>query len=1353
MINPVRKLILFFTYILFVAAVSATCVAGTKYPIRYLGIEQGLSNNAVTSVYQDQYGFIWLGTYDGLNRYDGTKFKIFRNIWGDETSLKDNHIIALSGVKDKIFIGTQRGLIYYNYQDAKFYPVSFKNKQGKSQPINSNINALITTKVGDVYVATENNGLLVYSGANGDCKQLFTADLKSTYNVQALTADAGNSIWLFIKDTGVCKLENGKIRVINRSLKSATCLLSGNDKKLWIGTENGLFSYNHPQDFLSRFDESREKLSSQNIFDIKQDKSSLIWIGTNGGGVNVLDPGTKKINYILPGQQRGSLESGAVNAIYEDRNSRKWIATLRGGVNIIDNKPEIFPVYRHDPFNNNSVVNNFILSFCEDKKDNIWIGTDGGGLSYWNPAAGKFTNYTHTSQPNSLVSNFVTSVAEDYTGQIWVATFSGGIDAFDNSRHSFKHYDCYNPVTKRFDSNLWKLFEDSRHNLWAGTTRGGALYKYNRQADRFELFDHRLTNIHTIFEDKAGRLWAGNYSQLIRIDIQNRKHQYIHVGHAIRSITGDDNNILWLGSEGGGLLKFDCAKKRFTRYTQVNGLPSNTILNILIDNKGVLWCSTYSGLTRFDPATGQFKNFDVSDGLQSNQFNYNAGLKLKNGALMFGGINGFNIFYPDSISYAVSYPEIKITGLKINNKLIEGSSPYTDYSSVVELRKIQVPYDDATIAIDYASLEYSRPDKINYAYFLEGWDHGWNAVGNLKTAYYTRLNEGHYTLHIKATDTNGSWNSRQLIVDIIVLPPWYRTWWAYLIYTGIFAALVYSFLLYRTRQSNLKYEIEIANLKMEREKELNERKLSFFTNISHEFRTPLTLIINPIKDLLKQRGDKDNSELNLIYRNARRLLRLVDQLLLFRKIESENDSLKMTCINLCALCNDVYLSFVHQAKLKSIEYEFNCPDEDIQINADRDKIEIALFNLLSNAFKFTPEGGKVIMTITGVGDRANIQISDTGCGIDTSTGDKIFEKFYQTKDKSLKTGFGIGLYLVKTFIESHEGEISHTINEQGGTTFNIVLQKAQDPAAEIDNSEKSELIDELFQDDYNDKAPDDEPYNLELLISDRQAILIIDDNDEIRAYIKSIFKDNYKIYQAVNGSEGLEQIRRFLPDIVISDIMMQGIDGIELCRVIKQDSSLSHIPVILLTGDATPGLKLKGIEVGAIDFVSKPFEKDLLVARVQGILRNKTELQNYFYNEITLKYNTRNISEHHKEFLYKCVSIIENNLSDPNFDVQTIAKEMGTSYSSLFKKVKSISGQSVTSFIRFVRLRKAAEIMINTNCNVNEAALNAGFNDIKYFREHFTRLFGIKPSEFIKKHRTAFHKTYLVEKYYKYTEK
>jgi CheY-like chemotaxis protein/AraC-like DNA-binding protein/anti-sigma regulatory factor (Ser/Thr protein kinase) len=544
--------------------------------------------------------------------------------------------------------------------------------------------------------------------------------------------------------------------------------------------------------------------------------------------------------------------------------------------------------------------------------------------------------------------------------------------------------------------------------------------------------------------------------------------------------------------------------------------------------------------------------------------------------------------------------------------------------------------------------------------------------------------------------------------------------------------------------------VKVAHIESEKEKELHEKKLSFFTNISHEFRTPLTLIINLIKDIhYSGAGNVDPQDLNTINRNAKRLLSLVDQLLLFRRADAGAEELKITRVDVNSLCKEVYLCFIHQAKTKQIELAYEAADDTVEIFGDREKIEIVVFNLVANAIKFTDNGGRIALKIAQDEQGVEITVEDTGCGIPDSAGDKLFNKFYQEYnfDQPTKGGLGIGLYLVKNYVEALGGEISYVSQVNEGTTFRLRFLKGTDHFAGQYISDAaadgSVLLMEIIEDKLEEISAEIKKEDIPdgTILSEKKAMLIIEDNREICDYIKQVFKADYSVYEAADGDQGLKMVSELMPDIVISDVMMPGIDGIELCRRIKENPELNHIPVILLTASTSPEVRLKGIEGGADDYVNKPFEKDILVARVKGILKTRNNLQKYFFNEITLnKSNNLKISQEYKDFLQRCIAIVEAHINDPEFSIKTIADEIGMSHSNLYRKIKSISGQSATAFIRFIRLRKAAEILLTTDSTVYQAAYSVGLTDLKYFREQFSKLFGLNPSEYIKKFRTPFHK-------------
>ncbi len=787
------------------------------------------------------------------------------------------------------------------------------------------------------------------------------------------------------------------------------------------------------------------------------------------------------------------------------------------------------------------------------------------------------------------------------------------------------------------------------------------------------------------------------------------------------------------------------------RYSSVDGLCNNAVLNIEEDATGFLWLSTFNGLSKFDPVTGRFKNFYESDGLQSSQFSYNASYKLRSGELLYGGINGFNVFVPEKITNRTFTPPLHITNILINNKTASEAGNYIKEAGNSGISELRIPFKEAVLSFEFTALEYTSPEKISYAYYLDGWDKNWNYPGNIHNINYNNISEGSYKLRIKSTNANGDWSNAETVLTITILPPWYRSILAYLLYILITGSLVYTFYRYRLKQAQLHYKVKLTELNAEKEKEINEKRQSFFTNITHEFRTPLTLIINPLKDLLKQGERKEEKEeLNAVYRNARRLLSLVDQLLLFRKTESETGKLQASPLNIYDVCHDAYLYFKQQAKTRHILYEFIAPNNSVELFADKAKLEIVFYNLLSNAFKYTADGGRISCSVIETDLQVAVTITDNGRGVPQYVGKRIFDKFYQVNevDMPVKPGFGIGLYLVKQMVEEHKGIISYRSAAGEGTTFTVLLQKGKEHFDASQISIKAQQNESLLLGEINEgiepltAAPKQSTDGLESVVSEKLSILLVDDNDQIRSYLVKVFAANYITYEANSAEKGLTLAKEMMPDVIISDVVMEEMTGIDFCKLVKENASLSHIPFILITGSSSNEQKLRGIEYGADDFITKPFETDMLVAKVQSLIKKQENLQKYFYNEITHQQHSLNISGEFKEFLEACIEVVERNLDKDDFTIQVLASEMGMSHSKLYKKIKTISGQSANAFIRFIRLRKAAELFINSDYNINETAFYVGIKDIKYFREQFTKTFGMKPSEYIEKYRKNLGKNY-----------
>jgi signal transduction histidine kinase/ligand-binding sensor domain-containing protein/DNA-binding response OmpR family regulator len=1366
-------------FILICCLLALRVAANDGLPLTYLGIEQGLSNNTVRSIFQDSKGFMWFGTFDGLNRYDGYSFKVFRNTFNDSNSLVNNFVHAVNeDAGGNIWAGTNKGLSIYAAATEQFSLLKYRpHGANATRPLTTEIKDIQRSADGTMLVSSLIDGLIIAlpGGTAWQVPLVVHDTIYTQYAAGTIRIDAQKRVWVFVISIGLCRYDpdTRQLKLVNDQLKAAFHFLPDGES-LWVGTNNGIYSYNTRTNTYARALNTYDpELATDKVAGFAIDRQHRLWMVTKGNGVKFFDPATRQVTHLIADGRLNSISNENFNAVLEDREGRIWLGSQRGGINVIDRQKDRFATIAHDPLNTNSLVNNYVFAFYEMEDGRIWVGSEFGGISLWDRRNNQFTNFKYNPHNTAGISNnFITSIQQDHEGDVWIATYWGGINRYNRSNNTFTRYKCLNPAYNNQENKMgYQLLVDKSGTLWATTLQEGgmkgALYRYNKQQDRFEAFDTRLSELFALKEDSKGRLWSGNLSQLIRIDHINKQHQYYNIGNTIRSIVEDSVGHLWIGTEGGGLVLFDPAGGQImTRYTTAEGLCNNTVLNILPDRQGNLWMSTSNGVSRFHIATGAFRNYYQGDGLQSNQFNPNAGLALRSGELMFGGIKGFNIFHPEKILSTAKPVQVFLTGITVDGLPV----PATTH--------IKVPYNKAVFAFQYVVPEYSTPDKINYAYYMEGWDRGWNQAGNQRSASYTHLSEGNYTFRVKNTNTDGVWNPQEVTLHITVLPPWYRTWFAWLLYVGAAVTLVYTWWRYRNRQIRLKYEVAIAHLdaenkrselereRAEREKEqvlnerertINEKKLNFFTNISHEFRTPLTLIINPLKDLLGRKQEEQappDGELHTVYRNARRMLSLVDQLLLFRKAESGMDKIRPARQDVCTLAKEVYLCFVQQAKTRKMSYNFDYQCEQPELYADREKLEIILYNLLSNAIKYTPEGGSITLQISETPSEVIFRVQDNGIGINKEAGEQLFEKFYRASGKAItaQQGFGIGLYLVKHFTAQHKGHIAWESKEGEGTTFILSLLKGTqhfDPEVILEQAPASPmLLEELAPDDMPERQEEDittgngEP--LEAIVSEKKAILLIDDDDQILQYLSGLFRNTYQVFQASDGEDGLKLARKHLPDLVISDVQMQGMNGIELCRHIKEEEALQHIPVILLTASTATDVRLKGVEGGADDYITKPFDKDILVARVASLLKARTILQHYFYNAITLRSTDQKVSREYKEFLERCIAIVESHLEDDQFNQHILLAEIGMSRSNLFRKVKSVSGLSIRSFIRLIRLRKAAELFIHTNYNVNETAFRVGINDIKFFRAEFNKVFGMNPSEYIKKYRKAFGDQYQV---------
>ncbi|MCC8410115.1 response regulator [Mucilaginibacter sp. UR6-1] len=1326
-----------------------------NYALKVYTTNDGLPSKTTTCAYTDRRGFLWVGSENGLCKFDGYTFKTFVTIPGDSTTITSNYVNAIvEDSRGRLWVGTMDGLNLFDPLTEKFVRFYHDDKDAYSLS-NNKIWSLLADTRGRIWVGTD-DGFNQYNEKSTHKFTVYQPDAASVTamkgkSVNAIVEDRQGNLWLGNWSSGLNKFDVKTRKFSNyqqrytagdKNPNDVWSLCYDGDGRIWVGTYwKGLFC----------FDPSTEKFTA---YSCTAGKNSSVFSIMAAGKNSLLIGGSEHYYWLNTANKTWQVLPDIANfsngSSYTDKNGIIWICSNSGLIKI-DRGQYKFNLFKL-ALGQRPVKAMLVADSC------LWIGTSNGLFKY-DYRTGKNQTYFHAAAKGALHSDDIIKLYRDSKGDIWVLT-ENGFDRYDQQANKFIHHEHHSAIGSLFNEDVFRdIIEVAPGEYWLATDAG--LKIFNSQTGKFTHYFNQKNNkysisnnhVYSLLKDGSNTVWVGTYGGgLNRFDRRTgRFYSYTTNNNVkgnisnniIKTIFPDSRGNLWVCTPDG-LNRFDKNKGTFEVYSRRNGFASNVFNDITEDKAGNIWALTEKGASVLDPVKKVVRNFDEADGLFVNSVMFNDRLN----GIYLAGTDGVIYFDPLKIKYNEHVPPVYFSDFQVFNKTVIPGADAPLKENLNLAREVTLNYHQSVFSVEFVGLSFTHPEKNEYAYKLSGFDKKWNYVGRQRKATYTNLNPGTYKLLVKGSNNDGVWNNKGSQLIITILPPWYLTWWAYALYALAAIGVIYAYILYRERQARLEYEIKISHIENEKEKELNEKKLSFFTNVSHEFRTPLTLIINPVKELL-YRDDKnvDTTNLNVVYRNARRLLGLVDQLLLFRKADLQADHLKVSGLNAVNLSKEVFLCFSHQARSKNIQFDFNTNTDAVELYADREKLEIVLFNLLSNAIKFTPEGGRVGFTIKDKGNEMLIEIADTGCGIPETTGEKLYDRFYQEPgiNNSLKGGFGIGLYIVRTFIEKHKGTITYQSKVDKGTTFTIVLLKGKahlnDCEIIEDVDTRSEFLKELIEDEITANAKVEAAEELlfdDKLASDVKTLLLIDDNDDVREYLKQIFKLEYRIYEADNGEDGLRLVKEYLPDLVISDVMMQGMSGIELCSVMKEDVAISHIPIILLTASSSPEIKLKGIEGGADDYISKPFEKEILKARVASILKSKNHLQKYFYNEVTLNSNNLRISAEYKEFLDNCISIVDKHITDPDFSIQVLADEIGMSRSNLFKKIKSVSGQSSNSFIRFIRLRKAAEIFINTDNTILETSYLVGINDPKYFREQFNKLFNMNPSQYIKKYRKNF---------------
>lgn len=1335
------------------------------YNFSKLNTYTGLSHNQVNAILKDPDGFLWFGTTYGLNRYDGYFCRIFRKDHNDSSSLKDNNIVSLYELPDrKMWVSTMEGPCIYSPDTEKFN-ASYENYLHSIGLPSGTISNIIKGNNNRYWFLYEDKGLYLYSADDKIVKPFKHKAAQPSEKITSINETTDGKLWL-VYQSGFLQeydIKTDKIIFSTTALQKQNkgnnpyTLFIDNDRDIWLWSYNfGVFLF-HPEDnTITQFNKNSfpTRLNSELVSQVVQDSNGLIWIGTDHGGVTLIDKKNRlNTSYLLnnPNDPK-SISQNSITTIYRDDQGIIWLGTYKQGVNYYNSNIVQFSYYHHQELNAKSLQFDDVNRFVEDKMGNIWIGTNGGGLIYFDRKNNTFKQYLYDPKnENSLSNNVIVSLWIDHEDILWIGTYLGGLNRFDGKKFTrYRHND--NDSTSLTDDNVWEIFEDGDRNLWIGTL-GAGLDRFDRKTNQFIHCKSGqgvlLSNyISAIIQDRKGNLWIGTGSGIAVVEknkttavfYQDTNEKNSLSNNDILCLLEDSKGRIWVGTREG-LNLFDEQKKEFQTFTISNGLPDNMILNILEDNHQTLWISTPNGLCNVIPRQDNehtvfsVVNYDATNNLQNREFNDNAALKTRTGELIFGGPSGFNIINPASIGKPIYHPKIVFTGFQILNKNIEPGEPVNNRvllnHSLSQTQSIDLKYKENVFSIDFASLDFSHNAYDRYAYMLEGFNEDWlYADGNQRRATYTNLNPGHYVFNVKVLNRAGLWSDVKAL-QINIEPPFWRTPIAYIIYLLIATGL---FLLIRRitlDRIHMRFEVRQQRREAERVRALEQLKTKFFTNVSHEFRTPLSLIIAPLDKIIKHTTDEEQvKQLSMVKRNAKRLLTLINQLLDFRKMEEQGVKLHPAIGDIIRFCKETSYSFTDISEKKKIQFSFSSDIDSLEVYFDKDKIEKILFNLLSNAFKYTHDGGMVSVGLTykQPADKESdgtlaIEVKDSGIGIPADQQEKIFERFFQTDvpDSMVNQGTGIGLAITKEFVKLHNGIITVKSEPGQGTCFTVLL-----PAKKIYVSSGRTLTHPSFSEEAEQIITEESKKG-----DKKKTIIIVEDNEELRFYLKDSLKGQYHIEEATNGKEGWEKIKLLNPDLVVSDIMMPLMDGVELARKIKTETLTAHIPVILLTAMGSEEKQLEGLNAGVNDYITKPFTFEILASRINNLLAQQKLLQKRFQKQIEVNPGEVTITPIDEKFLKQALEIIEKQIDNPEFSVDEFSKGMYMSRVTLYRKIHSLTGKSPLDFIRSIRLKRAVQLLDKSGMSISEIAYQVGFNDPRIFRKFFKEEFSITPSEYL----------------------
>lgn len=1416
----------------------------------HIGAEEGLSQGMVTAILQDHLGYMWFGTKDGLNKYDGRRFTIYRHDPSDSTSISDNYVFALfEDSKHRLWVGTrEKGLNLFNRNENTFQ--HFKHEPGNPHSLSSNsITVMAEDSSGTLWIGTKRSGLnrLAPQADRRDKKNppaeapayRVTRYSKAALNIEYLLVDRRGGLWVTVNDPFTNHISTSLFleapdTAWSGAASQAALQIEGGplfeDSRgvVWIMTGKGMarfdrpkrqfILYSLPNNFPSKITEYFNLHGLPTPAQIHYATGNrngkmpgdLLWFSSYAGGYYVFETASETYLYVKPGSHEAGRIQGYIESIYRDRGGILWIGSNGYGLYKFDPKTIRFayPDFQtRDPLKWKSgfTRDHSINSILKDRRHENRLWYTSVLLFQVDREAGQSTTQFMV-QPRAAAmpgeGYDADVVVQDRRGNLWFTSGEQGeLICIAPQNRTEKRF----PAKNSDFEGIRQIYIDRSDNVWC-VVDPRTLLRLDQTTGRFKRYDFypaaseeaaevvaTRETAPCFYQDEDGRLWIGTFNGLFCFDPQREafvKHYRNAPGNP-RGLSGDNiftiapdprepQRYLWIGTAGFGLNRFDRETESFKSYTEAHGSPSNTIYGILPDEAGNLWMSTNRGLAKFNPQTETFRNYTVEDGLQNNEFNRFAYHKAADGEMFFGGVKGLNSFYPEDIREDPYVPPVVITNFQYSDPSKANASTGWIHLTkpVSENQPIELPYRANTVSFEFNALDYSNIHRNRYAYRMQGLNRDWIYCGRDRKANFSFLPPGEYVFQVKGANSDGIWNETGASVKLTIRPPWWGTWWAYTIYGLLILGLLYGLRRYELNRQRWKYHLKLEKVEAEKLKELDRMKSRFFANISHEFRTPLTLILGPIETIYQRIPDRETrQDLSMMQRNGQRLLRLINQLLDLSRLEAGKLKLQARPGDLLAFLKGIVFSFESLARQRKIDLRFQSPENLPPVCFDPDKLEKVLVNLLSNAFKFTPSGGEITVAVDippvpskgGIipplrgdtegcsppfegwpGGMLEIRVKDTGPGIPPGHLPHIFDRFYSSGEGYSKDqqSSGIGLALTRELVELHHGKISVNSEAGMGAEFTVLLplgkghlqpEEIADTGYPVPDVETTPRVVSTAEDAENLspimietlRATSLQNANLDRPPSGGQPIiLIIEDNPDMRAYIRSQLLDYCQVLEAEDGQAGLDMASDTLPDLIISDVMMPKMDGYQLCEKLKTDQRTSHIPLILLTAKSSGESKLEGLTLGADDYLVKPFDSKELQVRVKNLIEQRRTLRERFGKEIKLQPKDIAITSADEKFLLRAMDIIDRYISDENFSVEQFGREIGLSRGQLHRKLKALTDQSPVDFIRAIRLKRAAQLLEKRFGTVAEIAYQVGFSDPSYFSRCFRQQFGILPSEY-----------------------